>query len=238
MDTELFQSSLGEKGIVLSPTQMEQFDTYFRLLVEWNEKMNLTSITEKKEVYLKHFYDSISAAFYFDFTKPLSLCDVGAGAGFPSLPINICFPHLEISIVDSLQKRITFLSHLSGQLGLQNVSLFHDRAETFAKNKEHRESYDVVTARAVARLTVLSELCLPLVKQKGYFIAMKAASATEELTSAEKAVNTLGGALKEVHSFELPIEKSDRSIIIIDKVKATPNKYPRKPGMPNKMPIE
>lgn len=238
MDISLFKSSLEEKGISLSEEQLEQFETYYELLVEWNEKMNLTSITEKKEVYLKHFYDSISAAFYFDFTKPLSICDVGAGAGFPSLPIKICFPHLKIAIVDSLQKRITFLDHLTKSLNLSGVSLYHDRAETFGKNKAFRETYDVVTARAVARLSVLSELCLPLAKTGGYFVAMKAASAEEEIIKAEKAISTLGGKVKEKYAFELPLEESERSIIIIHKQKSTPAKYPRKPGTPNKLPLE
>ncbi|MED4534762.1 16S rRNA (guanine(527)-N(7))-methyltransferase RsmG [Metabacillus fastidiosus] len=238
MDKAQFEAMLKEKGIILSPEQLRQFDLYFQLLVEWNEKMNLTSITDEKDVYLKHFYDSISAAFYFDFTKPLTICDVGAGAGFPSLPIKICFPNLKVSIVDSLQKRINFLTHLTEQLGLSNVSLYHDRAETFGKNKLHRESYDVVTARAVARLSVLSELCIPLVKQNGNFIAMKASSAQDELENGKKAIQVLGGKVKDVKSFELPIEQSERSIIIIEKQKSTPNKYPRKPGTPNKLPLE
>ncbi|WP_175637926.1 16S rRNA (guanine(527)-N(7))-methyltransferase RsmG [Metabacillus schmidteae] len=238
MDTALFQSSLAEKGIHLSQQQMDQFDKYYKLLVEWNQKMNLTSITEEKDVYLKHFYDSISAAFYFDFSKPLSICDVGAGAGFPSIPINICFPQLNVSIVDSLQKRITFLSHLANELGLKNVQLFHDRAETFGQNKQFRETYDVVTARAVARLSVLSELCIPLVKKDGYFIAMKGSAAQEELEAGKKAVGTLGGTVQQIHSFELPMEESERTIIIIQKEKLTPKKYPRKPGTPNKLPIE
>lgn len=238
MDTALFQSSLKEKGIDLSPHQMEQFDLYYELLVEWNEKMNLTSITDKKDVYLKHFYDSISAAFYFDFSKPLSLCDVGAGAGFPSIPINICFPHLHVSIVDSLQKRITFLTELTNRLGLKHVTLHHDRAETFGQTPEFRESYDIVTARAVARLSVLSELCIPLVKKDGYFIAMKGAAAQDELESGKKALQVLGGKVQQTHSFELPMENSERTIFIIEKQKSTPKKYPRKPGTPNKLPIE
>ncbi|WP_226668606.1 16S rRNA (guanine(527)-N(7))-methyltransferase RsmG [Metabacillus litoralis] len=238
MDTALFQSSLQEKGINLSPQQMEQFDLYYELLVEWNEKMNLTSITDKKDVYLKHFYDSISAAFYFDFSKPLSLCDVGAGAGFPSIPINICFPHLHVSIVDSLQKRITFLRELTNQLGLKHVKLHHDRAETFGQTSEYRESYDIVTARAVARLSVLSELCIPLVKKDGFFIAMKGAAAQDELESGKTALQVLGGKVQHTHSFELPMENSERTIFIIEKQKNTPKKYPRKPGTPNKLPIE
>jgi 16S rRNA (guanine527-N7)-methyltransferase len=207
------------------------------LLVEWNEKMNLTAITEKEDVYLKHFYDSISAAFYVDFTEVTTLCDVGAGAGFPSIPLKICFPHLHISIVDSLNKRITFLNHLSDELGLDHTNFYHDRAETFGKNKAHREKYDMVTARAVARMSVLSELCLPLVKKGGLFVAMKASNVKEELSNAKKAIGMLGGQTDKMYSFVLPEEESERNIVKIDKVKETPNKYPRKPGTPNKLPL-
>nr|WP_309100871.1 16S rRNA (guanine(527)-N(7))-methyltransferase RsmG [Fredinandcohnia onubensis] len=238
MDTSLFATMLEEKGISLSPTQLNQFETYYKLLVEWNEKMNLTAITEKPEVYLKHFFDSVSAAFYFDFSKEASICDVGAGAGFPSIPLKICFPHLKISIVDSLQKRITFLEELSSALQLENMTFYHDRAETFGQKIDIRESFDIVMARAVARMSVLSELCLPLVKVDGTFIAMKAASVVEELEDGKKAITTLGGQVRDVHHFLLPIEKSDRNIVIIDKRKQTPKKYPRKPGTPNRSPIK
>jgi 16S rRNA (guanine527-N7)-methyltransferase len=200
--------------------------------------MNLTAITEKKEVYLKHFYDSISAAFFFDFSKPVHLCDVGAGAGFPSIPLKIAFPHLEITIVDSLNKRITFLNHLASVLKLEKVHFIHDRAETFGVNPQHRESYNIVTARAVARLSVLSELCLPLVKVGGHFIAMKASHAKEELEIGKKAITLLGGKVENTFVFTLPIEESERNISVIKKEKQTPKKYPRKPGIPNKMPIE
>ncbi|WP_078550318.1 16S rRNA (guanine(527)-N(7))-methyltransferase RsmG [Litchfieldia alkalitelluris] len=237
MDTLNFAKGLEEKGISLSSRQLEQFEQYFQLLVEWNEKMNLTAITEKNDVYLKHFYDSISAAFYFDFNKVNSVCDVGAGAGFPSIPIKICFPHLEISIVDSLQKRIGFLNHLARELSLENVSFYHDRAETFGQKQDNRESYDLVMARAVARLSVLSELCLPLVKENGVFLAMKAASVQDELKDAEKAITILGGTIEQVNHFLLPIEESERNILVIKKAKKTPKKYPRKPGTPNRTPI-
>jgi 16S rRNA (guanine527-N7)-methyltransferase len=238
MRIEEFQGMLQEKGINLSSEQMSQYETYYHTLVEWNEKMNLTAITDKPEVYLKHFYDSISAAFYFDLKGPLKVCDVGAGAGFPSIPIKIAFPELQITIVDSLNKRINFLEHLAKELNLQNVRFIHDRAETFGQNKDHREAYDVVTARAVARLSVLCELCLPLAKVGGTFIAMKAASAKEELDVGKKAITTLGGKIKAIHSFTMPIEESERNIVIIQKEKPTPKKYPRKPGVPNKTPIE
>ncbi|MGJ7920610.1 16S rRNA (guanine(527)-N(7))-methyltransferase RsmG [Neobacillus sp. LXY-4] len=238
MNIDQFQTMLAEKGIALSPTQIEQYNQYYQTLVEWNEKMNLTAITDKESVYLKHFFDSISASFYFDFTQPLTICDVGAGAGFPSIPIKIAFPNIHVTIVDSLNKRIHFLEHLANELKLENVRFIHDRAETFGQNPLHREKYDVVMARAVARMSVLTELCLPLVKVGGTFIAMKAQSAAEELTAAKKAITEMGGKLESVHSFILPIEESERNILIVEKVKSTPKKYPRKPGTPNKTPIE
>lgn len=238
MNEQQFIEALRAKGIELSPTQIAQFRKYFELLVEWNEKMNLTAITEEKEVYLKHFYDSISAAFYYDFTKVTTVCDVGAGAGFPSLPIKICYPHLEVTIVDSLNKRITFLNHLSEELGFQNTNFVHARAEEFGQNKKYRETFDVVTARAVARLSVLSELCVPLVKQGGQFVALKAAAGQEELKDATQAIKLLGATLVDSHEFTLPIEESERTLYVFDKVKNTPKKYPRKPGTPNKTPIQ
>ncbi|WP_461611235.1 16S rRNA (guanine(527)-N(7))-methyltransferase RsmG [Cytobacillus kochii] len=238
MNTEQFVHLLEEKGISLSKQQMEQYELYYSTLVEWNEKMNLTAITEKDEVYLKHFYDSISAAFYYDFNQPLKVCDVGAGAGFPSIPLKIAFPQIQVTIVDSLNKRIGFLNHLAEELGLDHVEFVHDRAETFGKNKKYRESFDLVTARAVARLSVLSELCLPLVKVGGTFLAMKGAGAEQELYKANKAITTFGGKLIDSHTFTLPEEESERNILVIKKEKSTPNKYPRKPGTPNKSPIE
>ena len=238
MNMEQFAESLKEKGITLTEKQLYQFEKYFVTLVEWNEKMNLTAITDMEEVYLKHFYDSLAAAFYFDFTKPFHLCDVGAGAGFPSIPLKIAFPHIKVTIVDSLNKRISFLHHLANVLGLENVQFVHDRAETFGVNPNYRESFDVVTARAVARMSVLSELCLPLVKVGGYFIALKAASAKEELLAGKKAITTLGGVLESKSTFVLPFEEAERNIIIIKKEKPTPKKYPRKPGTPGKAPIE
>lgn len=238
MNEQQFIEALKQKGIELSEHQIAQFKKYFELLVEWNEKMNLTAITDFEGVYLKHFYDSISASFYFDFTKVTTVCDVGAGAGFPSIPIKICHPHLEITIVDSLNKRITFLNHLTDELKLDNMSFVHARAEEFGQNASYRERFDVVTARAVARLSVLSELCIPLAKDGGYFVALKAAAGSEEMKDASKAISTLGAKLKEEFSFLLPVEESERSLYVFDKVKATPKKYPRKPGVPNKSPIK
>lgn len=238
MNPEQFILYLKDKDIHLEKKQIDQFYNYFQLLIEWNRKINLTAITEENEVYLKHFYDSITASFYFDFSGSLNMCDVGSGAGFPSIPLKICFPNIHVTIVDSLKKRISFLEKLIDKLKLKNVTLFHSRAEDFGKIKKHRESYDVVTARAVARMSVLSELCLPLVKKDGYFIAMKGASVEDELRNANKAINILGGKVKTIDTFSLPKEKSERSLIVIEKQKNTPNRYPRKAGMPNKSPIE
>ena len=238
MTPEEFKNSLKKHGIELNDEQMAQYELYFKWLVEWNEKINLTAITEKKDVYLKHFYDSLTLAFERDMTREnISLCDVGSGAGFPSIPLKIAFPHIKISIVDSLNKRINFLKELTDELGLDNVYLYHSRAEDFGQNPKYRESYDLVTARAVARLNVLAELCLPLVKQGGQFLAMKAAKSEEELTEAKKAIATLGGKVIAEHEVSLPITHDERFIIEIDKKKVTPKKYPRKAGLPNKKPL-
>ncbi|PRO64349.1 16S rRNA (guanine(527)-N(7))-methyltransferase RsmG [Alkalicoccus urumqiensis] len=237
MNEAALQQALAEQNITLSTDQQKQLERYYGVLVDWNERMNLTAITEKEEVYLKHFYDSISAAFSFDFDRPLKVADVGAGAGFPSLPLKICFPELDVTIVDSLQKRITFLNALAEELSLTGVAFHHDRAEQFGRRPDHREAYDVVVSRAVARLPVLAELCLPLVKKGGTFIAMKASGAEEELRDAEKAIPLLGGKVEEAASFSLPEDGGQRTVIRIRKEKATPKKFPRKPGTPNKEPI-
>lgn len=238
MNEQLFIKMLSEKGIILSNKQIEQFRRYFELLVEWNEKMNLTAITSKEEVYLKHFYDSISLSFHFDLTKVETLCDVGAGAGFPSIPLKICYPHLEITIIDSLNKRIQFLTMLSEELQLSNTNFVHSRAEDAGQNKLYREKFDLVTARAVARLSVLSELCVPLAKVNGYFVALKAAAAVDEMQDAKKALQVLSVTLEQEHSFHLPIEESDRTVFVLKKTKETNKKYPRKAGVPNKTPIQ
>ena len=191
MNPEQFQQALADHGITLSAEQMQQFADYYRLLVETNEHVNLTRITEKDEVYLKHFYDSITGAFAEPRleSEELTLCDIGAGAGFPSLPLKIAFPQLKVTIVDSLNKRIAFLEDLVAKLGITDVTLIHDRAETFsAKNSPYREKFDIVTARAVARLSVLSELCLPAAKVSGEFIAYKASAAP----SRTKVANSKG----------------------------------------------
>lgn len=237
MNPEAFKQTLKDKGFHVTKWQMDQFERYYQTLVEWNEKMNLTAITDRKAIYLKHFYDSLTAVFYVDFTQELSICDVGAGAGFPSIPLKILYPHLSITIVDSLKKRLTFLDHLVAELQLNHITLVHSRAELFGQDTHRRDSYDVVMARAVARLSVLSEFCMPLCKNDGSFIAMKGTNATEEIQESKRALKVLGGGSPLIHTFTLPVEESERSIVITVKQQQTPNKYPRKPGTPKKDPI-
>ncbi|RKD68091.1 16S rRNA (guanine527-N7)-methyltransferase [Sinobaca qinghaiensis] len=238
MSKEKFPEWAAAEGIVLSAHQLKQFESYYTLLIEWNKKMNLTGITDEDEVYEKHFFDSISAVKAFPTTdRPLKIIDIGAGAGFPSIPLKICFPHIEMTIADSLKKRITFLQEVAGVLGLNDISFVHERAEQLARKPEHRESYDIVVARAVARMPVLSELCLPFAKIGGTFIAMKGSTGLEEKEEAEKACSLLGGVWKEEYSFTLPVEKSQRCILQVIKEKKTPKTYPRKAGTPSKEPI-
>lgn len=234
MNIEHFIESLKQKGISLSNKQLEQFELYFNLLVEWNEKMNLTAITEKEDVYLKHFYDSITIAFDFDFIDQ-SIIDIGAGAGFPSIPLKIIYPKLKVTIVDSLTKRITFLNHLFNQLELENCSAVSARAEEYVEN--HREKFDISIARAVARLNILDELCLPYVKVGGYFITLKGRIAKEELKEASKGIELLGGNVLKSIDFTLSDLDDQRCNIIIEKIKSTPNKYPRMYSQIKKSPL-
>ncbi len=237
MNKEQFVAALGDKGIDLSETQIRQFDAYYHLLVEWNEKMNLTAITEEQEVYTKHFYDSVSAAFSFPFASIQTAADIGGGAGFPSIPLKICFPHVRFTVIDSLNKRMNFLAHVCNELGLENFSPVHARAEEAGQDKQLRESFDLVTARAVARLNVLAEYCLPFARVGGHFVAMKGAGGSLELQEAKKAIKVLGGKTEKVNTFELPDEAGERNIIVIHKEGATPKAYPRKPGVPAKKPL-
>lgn len=237
MNESTFQAKLSAYGIELTETQLQQFTMYYELLTSWNEKMNLTSITELTEVYEKHFYDSLSPSFFVDFRQIDTLCDVGAGAGFPSIPLKICFPHLQITIIDSLKKRLTFLEEVKRKLHLTNVSLIHGRAEDIGQNKQYREYFSCVTARAVASMSVLAEYCLPLCKKDGLFIALKGAKVDQELADATRSLQILGGEVVRKIAFTLPIEQSERSIVLIKKIKQTPSKYPRKAGTPAKKPL-
>lgn len=233
-----FHDWLKEKGVHLSDNQISQFETYFKILVEWNEKMNLTGITDREQVYSKHFYDSLSVSFFTDMKDISNIADIGSGAGFPSIPLKIAFPHLKVTIVDSLNKRIHFLNHLASELKLSEVTCIHGRAEDIARQKEHRDQYDLVTARAVARLAVLNEFCLPFVRVQGNFIAMKGSEVEEELEEAAYSLKELKGKYVHTHRFELPDqEASKRHLIVIQKTAATSAKYPRKAGTPLKTPL-
>lgn len=234
----IFAQWLADKGIQLSDRQLDQFRSYYQLLVEWNEKMNLTGITEIEAVYEKHFFDSVSLAFYIDLLPIGRMVDVGSGAGFPSIPLKICFPHLKVTIIDSLNKRVQFLNHVVQQLELTDVECVHGRAEDIARLDKHRDQYDLATARAVARLSVLNEFCLPFVRAGGIFAAMKGADPQQEVEAAAISLKELQGKQRKIHHFKLPVEQSDRHIIVIDKLRATPRKYPRKAGTPLKQPLE
>lgn len=232
-----FTTRLEEKNILLSERQLQQLERYFELLVEWNEKMNLTGITEKEAVYEKHFFDSISLAFFVPLERYDSLIDVGCGAGFPSLPLKICFPHLKVTLLDSLNKRIKFLQCVATELELENVQFVHGRAEDVARSPLHREQYDLATARAVAKLNVLNELCIPFVKTGGHFVAMKGSDPADEIKEASKSLRLLYSECKNVYDLKLPLEQSDRHIIVVQKHKQTNSTYPRKAGTPNKQPL-
>lgn len=237
MKPEKFYVRLADLGFPLTDRQKEQYERYFELLVEWNEKINLTAITEKDEVYLKHFYDSIAPILQgLIENQPIRLLDIGAGAGFPSLPMKILFPELDVTIIDSLNKRINFLHLLAEELGLSGVHFYHGRAEDFAQDKAFRAQFDIVTARAVARMQVLSELTIPYLKVGGRLLALKASNAPEELEEAKNALNLLFSKVEDNLQYELP-NGDPRYITLVEKKKETPNKYPRKAGMPNKRPL-
>lgn len=237
MKPETFYTLLDQQNINLTDQQKLQFERYFELLVEWNQKINLTAITEKEEVYLKHFYDSIAPILQgLIENQEIKLLDIGAGAGFPSLPMKILYPQLDVTIIDSLNKRINFLQLLAEELDLEGVHFYHGRAEDFAQDKSFRAQFDIVTARAVARMQVLSELTIPYLKVGGKLLALKASNAPEELTEAKNALNLLFSKVEDNISYTLP-NGDPRYITIVEKKKETPNKYPRKAGMPNKRPL-
>ena len=227
----------GEKiDIQFTEEQLNQFYKYMNLLLEWNEKINLTAITDPNEVILKHFIDSLTINKYIK--ENSTLADVGTGAGFPGIPLKILRPDLKITLVDSLNKRINFLNEVINKLNLVNIETVHSRIEDFGKDKKYRESFDFVTARAVANLAVLSEYLLPIAKVGGQCVCMKGSSVEEELSNGKNAIKVLGGKIKNIDEFVLPDSDMSRNVIIIDKIKNTPNKYPRKAGIPVKEPLK
>lgn len=236
---EKFNNSLIEKAkmlnIEITQEQAQQFYKYMQLLLEWNEKMNLTAIIEPEEIILKHFIDSLTVIPYLN--EANTVLDIGTGAGFPGIPLKIIEPHKEFILLDSLNKRIIFLQEVIKKLNLKNIQAVHGRAEEFIKQRNKRESYDIVVSRAVARLNVLLEYMLPFVKLGGKCICMKAYDIEEELNDAKRAIEVLGGEIEKIDTITLPKSDIKRKIIIIKKVKNTPSKYPRKAGTPAKEPI-
>lgn len=227
-----------ELSIVLNDKQIQQFEQYYNILVEWNKVMNLTAITEYEEVVEKHFLDSLTIVNAINMEKIETLIDVGTGAGFPGIPLKIAFPHLKVTLLDSLNKRIKFLNEVINLLELDDIKAIHGRAEDYAKQAEYREQYDICVSRAVANLATLSEYCLPYVKVDGLFVPYKSGEIDEELKSSEKAVSILGGKVEEVVKFQLPGTDIGRSFVKIHKIKEIKKKYPRKAGMPTKEPLK
>lgn len=221
----------------LSDYQMEQFEKYYEMLIEKNKVMNLTAITDRDEVILKHFIDSVAVAGYCDMGSIESLIDVGTGAGFPGIPLKIAFPWINVTLFDSLNKRIKFLQEVIDELGLAACIALHGRAEEGGRNKELREKFDLVVSRAVANMSVLCEYCIPFAKPGAYFIPYKTGTIDEELSTAKKAINILGGKCEKVEKLILPDSDISRSFVFIKKIKKTPNAYPRKPGTANKQPL-
>lgn len=240
MEKEMFYSEMKNKGeeigIDFSVEQLWKTYRYMELLIEWNQKINLTAITEPKEIIQKHFIDSLTINKNIKNAK--KVVDIGTGAGFPGVPLGIMNEKTEMFLVDSLNKRIIFLEEVVKELNLKNITLIHARAEDFGKKEEYREKFDIAVSRAVANLSTLSEYLVPLVKIGGKVISMKASDASEEINNAKKAINVLGGAIENVEKFTLPESDIGRTIVTIRKERSTPSRYPRKAGLPSKEPIK
>lgn len=234
--SDFLYTSIASLGIELTDTQQDKLNLFYKLLVEWNEKMNLTAITEYNDVVIKHFMDSIAINQAFDISEDSSVIDVGTGAGFPGIPLNIVYP-AKYTLLDSLNKRINFLNEVISQCDLKNINTIHSRAEDGAHNKDLREKFDIAVSRAVANLSTLTEYCLPYVKVGGRFISYKSGNIDEELEQSKKAISILGGEIEKVVPVTLPNTDIERTFVIIKKVKQTGSKYPRKAGLPSKEPL-
>ncbi|MCC0685278.1 16S rRNA (guanine(527)-N(7))-methyltransferase RsmG [Clostridioides sp. ZZV15-6383] len=235
---ELLKNGIEGFNINTNNGMLEKFKMYREILVDWNKKMNLTGIEDEKEVYIKHFLDSISAVKNGYIKNGMSIIDVGTGAGFPGIPLKICLDSLKLTLLDSLNKRINFLEEVSKELKLDNITFIHGRAEDFGKDEKYREKYDIATARAVAGLPILMEFCVAFVKVGGYFICLKGPNANLELEESQKAINILGLKFVEKIDVELPEMDLNHNILVFKKIKETPVKYPRKAGKPAKNPIK
>ena len=233
---EIMQEKLKKLEIHFSMEQTEQFFEYMKLLIEWNEKINLTAITEPEEIITKHFIDSLTILKYIK--NDYKVVDVGTGAGFPGIPLCIMNPTIKMTLVDSLNKRLIFLQEVVNKLKLKNIEIVHGRAEELGQNIKYRETFDIATSRAVANLSTLSEYLIPLVKINGKIISMKASNAKQEIDEAQNAIQILGGQIESIEEFNLPESDIGRTVIIINKNKPTSKKYPRKSGTPSKEPLK
>lgn len=236
-DISKFQSDLQEMDITLTDKQISQFLVYYEMLTEWNQSVNLTAITEYQDVMKKHFIDSLSLVKVYDVKSRSSVIDVGTGAGFPGLALKIAFPEMELTLLDSLNKRIHFLDAVIERLELFGIETLHGRAEDYARQDTYREQFDLCVSRAVANLSTLSEYCLPFVKKDGLFISYKSEKIGEEWKAAEKAISLLGGRVKEQLEFMLPGSDIFRNLFVIEKISDTPKKFPRKAGLPSREPL-
>ncbi len=234
----MLKDRLEALDIILDQEQINQFDEYYEILVEWNRVMNLTGITEYQEVVEKHFLDSLSIVKVMDMDQAERVIDIGTGAGFPGIPLKIAFPKLDIVLLDSLNKRIRFLDHVIEELGLEGIRTIHGRAEDYARDGKYRERFDLCVSRAVANLSSLSEYCLPYVKVGGRFVSYKSGDIEEEVNDASKAIALLGGKKERIEKFQLPDTDIQRSFVVIGKTKNTQKRYPRKAGMPTKEPLK
>ena len=233
---EKLKLKVNKLNIKLNDKQLEKFYNYMIILLKWNENINLTAITEPEEIITKHFIDSLTVAKYIENNS--KIVDVGTGAGFPGIPLAIVNDSSSFTLVDSLNKRINFLNEVTNNIELKNVTTIHNRAEEFGNNKQYREMYDIAVSRAVARLNILVEYLLPAVKIGGKCICMKGSDVQEEIVESKKAIELLGGKIEKIEEFYLPDTNIQRTIIIINKIKNTPSKFPRKAGIPTKKPIK
>lgn len=235
-ELELLKNGLYELGIDIDSSKLEQFRKYLYLLVEYNKKVNLTAITEPREIIIQHFLDSISVLTINIFQPGMRILDVGSGAGFPGIPIKIAFPQLEVMLLDASKKRVAFLNQVISSLKLDKITAVHGRAEELG-HSHYRETFDVVVSRAVAPLRVLCEYCIPFLRLGGFFLSYKGPGALEELRASKNAIDVLGGSFVEIKNLNVPFSEKTHNIVVIRKEERTPDKYPRSPGKPQKSPL-
>ncbi len=234
---KLLEKAFVDLEIQYDQTTLAKFETYMQLVLEWNEKVNLTSITDEREFVIKHFVDSLMCVSHKSLSSASKIIDIGTGAGFPGIPLALIYPDKKFMLMDSVNKKLIIVKEIMGKLNIRNATVVHGRAEDLGHQKQHREQYDICVSRAVAKLQVLSEYCLPFVKPGGYFIAYKGSEVEQEITDSQKAIDVLGGEIEEIAPFKIDDLKMGHNLIYIRKNAETPQKYPRKPGTPQKEPI-